>query len=65
MIDPIVLIQLGDTLVRVDRIEAIQTDGDGSLIGLASGACVEVEATPDDIRRKIAEAYELASEALS
>jgi tripartite-type tricarboxylate transporter receptor subunit TctC len=72
VIEPIVFIALtnlndAEVLVRVDAIMAINTavERGGAIVMLASRHCFTVTETPDDIRRKMAEAYELAAEALS
>lgn len=70
-LDPMVFIQLTnlngeELIVRVDAIVAINTAVDGgALVLMTSRHCLSVTETPDEVRLKLAAAYELASEALA
>lgn len=79
-LDPIVFIELtkfqpeGKVMVRVDSIAAVDLhyaiEDDGrtghvSRIMLRGGGGITVAESLDDVRRKMAEAYELAAEAFS
>jgi hypothetical protein len=79
-LDPIVFIELtkyqpeGNVMVRVDSIaavdlhHAIEEDGSTGLVSrimLRGGGGITVAESVDGVRRKMAEAYELANEALS